>query len=206
MQCDQRRAKHAQAVTTAQYNGWLAAAQLGLRQCIKLITTGNNVSALQCTPTTVNFTTDTTTCGPQPRIVIPQRDLAAFRNQDVNFFEYQHQTNPAYTEVFISPMDIMADITGSMNEHSLNIPNEITGTSAIVVSATEKAGLGTFTNWFEDFRVERSGHQERVGVFRIPVDKAMVALMELVNPLISSVGIFQIREAGDGVWIQCIYQ
>ncbi|KZS13542.1 Uncharacterized protein APZ42_021302, partial [Daphnia magna] len=47
--------------------GWLAAAQLGLRQCIKLIATGNIVSALQCRPTTVNFTTDTTTCVPQPR-------------------------------------------------------------------------------------------------------------------------------------------
>ncbi|KAK4014071.1 hypothetical protein OUZ56_026617 [Daphnia magna] len=200
MQCDQRRAKHAQAVSTAQYNGWMAAAQLGLRQCIKLIATGNIVSALQCTPTTVNFTTDTTTCGPQPRfnnftigrsgweltaftpcywaggimnfndkshayrnntwqpveasVVIPQRDLAdAFRYQDVNFFEYQHQTNPAYTEALISPMDIMADITASMNEHSLTVPNQITGTSAIVVSAAEKAGLGTFTNWFENFKV-----------------------------------------------------
>ncbi|KZS05238.1 Uncharacterized protein APZ42_031639, partial [Daphnia magna] len=67
IQCDQQRAKHVQAVSTAQYNGWLAAAQLGLRQCIKLIATGNIVSALQCTPTTVNFTTDTTTCRPQPR-------------------------------------------------------------------------------------------------------------------------------------------
>ncbi|KZR97980.1 Uncharacterized protein APZ42_006844, partial [Daphnia magna] len=161
MQCDQQRAKHAQAVSTAQYKGWLAAAQLGLRQCIKLIATGNIVSALQCTPTTVNFTTDTTTCGPQPRfnnftigwswweltaftpcywaggivnfndkphayrkntwqpveasVVIPQRDLAdAFRYQDINFFEYQHQTNTTYTEVLISPMDIMADITASM--------------------------------------------------------------------------------------------
>ncbi|KAK4027404.1 hypothetical protein OUZ56_016450 [Daphnia magna] len=200
MQCDQRRAKHAQAVSTAQYNGWLAAAQLGLRQCIKLIATGNIVSALQCTPTTVNFTTDTTTCGPQPRfnnitigrsaweltaftpcywaggivnfnekthayrnntwkpvkasVIIPQRDLAdAFRYKYVNFFEHQHQTNPAYTEVLISPMDIMADITASMNEHSLTVPNQITGTSAIVVSAAEKAGLGTFTNWFENFKV-----------------------------------------------------
>ncbi|KAK4024323.1 hypothetical protein OUZ56_009710 [Daphnia magna] len=47
MQCDQRRAKHAQAVSTAQYNGWLAASQLGLRQCIKLIAAGNIVSALE---------------------------------------------------------------------------------------------------------------------------------------------------------------
>ncbi|KZS03815.1 Uncharacterized protein APZ42_033373 [Daphnia magna] len=144
MQSDQRRAKHAQAVSTSQFKGWLAAAQLGLRQCIKLIATGNIVSALQCAPTTVNFTADTTTCGPQPRfnnftigrsglgthcfhalllgwryrdfndkphvyrnntwqpvegsVVIPQRDLAdAFRYQDVNFFKYRHQTNPAYT-------------------------------------------------------------------------------------------------------------
>ncbi|KAK4009396.1 hypothetical protein OUZ56_018511 [Daphnia magna] len=141
-QCDQRRAKHAQDVSTAQYNGWLAAAQLGLRQCIKLITAGNIVSALQYTPTTVNFTTDRTTCGPEPlfnnfiiglsgweltafmpcywagaSVVIPQRDLAdAFRYQDVNFIEYQHQTNPAYTEVLIGPLDIMAYFTASMNE------------------------------------------------------------------------------------------
>ncbi|KAK4024527.1 hypothetical protein OUZ56_009948 [Daphnia magna] len=50
MQCDQRRAKHAQAVSTAQYNGWLAASQLGLRQCIKLIAAGNIVSALEFYP------------------------------------------------------------------------------------------------------------------------------------------------------------
>ncbi|KAK4007671.1 hypothetical protein OUZ56_012824 [Daphnia magna] len=138
----------------------------------------------KCTPTTVNFTTDTTACGPQPPfnnftigrcgwelaaftpcywarifvnfndkphayrnntwqlvkafVVIPQRDLAdAFRYQDVNFFDYQHQTNPAYTEVLISPMDIITDITASMNKHSITGPN--TGTSAIVVSAAEKA-------------------------------------------------------------------
>ncbi|KAK4037964.1 hypothetical protein OUZ56_029987 [Daphnia magna] len=199
-QCAQRRAKNAQAVSTAQYNGWLAAAQLGLWKCIKLIATGKIVSALKCTPTTVNFTTDTTTGEPQPRfnhftiarssweltaftpcycagsivnfndkphayrnntwqpvkafVVIPQRDLAdAFRYQDVNFFEYQHQTNLAYTEVLISPMDIMADITASMNEHSMTGPNQIAGTLAIVVSAAEKASLGTFTNWFENFKV-----------------------------------------------------
>ncbi|KAK4006979.1 hypothetical protein OUZ56_012133 [Daphnia magna] len=179
MQGDQRRAKHAQALSTAQYNGWLAAAKLGLRQSIKLIATGNFVSALQYNPTAVNFTTDTTSCGPQPwfnnltigwsgweltaftpcywaeaSVLIPQRVLAdAFRYQDVNFFEYQHQTNPAYTEVLIRTMDIMADITVSMNEHSMTVPNQIVGTSAIVVSTAEKAGLGTFTNLFQNFKV-----------------------------------------------------
>ncbi|KAK4006976.1 hypothetical protein OUZ56_012130 [Daphnia magna] len=87
-------------------------------------------------------------------VVIPQRDLAyAFQYQDVSFFEYQHQTNPAYTEVLINTMDIMADITASMNEHFMTGPIQIVGISAIVVSAAEKAGLGTFTNWFKNFKV-----------------------------------------------------
>ncbi|KZR96664.1 Uncharacterized protein APZ42_008873 [Daphnia magna] len=40
-----------------------------------------------------------------------------------------------------------------MNEHSLTVPNQITGTSAIVISAADKAGVGTSTNWFENFKV-----------------------------------------------------
>ncbi|KAK4009402.1 hypothetical protein OUZ56_018517 [Daphnia magna] len=121
----------------------------------------------QWTLTTANFTTETKNYGPQPRFdnfpicrsgweltpfywageiqpveasaVIPQCDLAdAFRYQDVNFFEYQHQTNPAYSEAHINPMGIMADITASMNEHSITGSNQMAGTSAIVVSAAEK--------------------------------------------------------------------
>ncbi len=67
VQCEQRRIKHAQAVSTAQYNGWLTASHLGLRECIKLAAAGNTVSAIQCTPITVNFTTEITICGAQPR-------------------------------------------------------------------------------------------------------------------------------------------
>ena len=200
MQCDQRRDKHAQAVSTAQYNGWLAPSQLGLRQCVKLLAIGNIVSAIQCTPVNLNFTTEITICGPQPRfnnstiswsgweltgftpcfwtggfvnfndkphafrnntwkpietsLVIPQRDLAnSFRYQDVDFFEYLHQSNPAYTQTQFNPMDIMADLTASMNEHSVTSSNLSTGTSPIIISAAEKVGLSTFTNWFENFKV-----------------------------------------------------
>ncbi len=67
VQCEQRRIKHAQAVSTAQYNGWLAASQLGLRKCVKLAATGNSVSAIQCAPINVTFTTEITSCGAQPR-------------------------------------------------------------------------------------------------------------------------------------------
>jgi hypothetical protein len=55
VQCEQRRIKHAQVFSTAQYNGWLAASQLGLRKCVKLAATGNTVSAIECAPINVTF-------------------------------------------------------------------------------------------------------------------------------------------------------
>ena len=67
VQCEQRRIKHAQVFSTAQYNGWLAASQLGLRKCVKLAATGNTVSAIECAPINVTFTTEITSCGAQPR-------------------------------------------------------------------------------------------------------------------------------------------
>ncbi len=66
VQCEQRRIKHAQAVSTAQYNGWLAASQLGQRKCVKLAATDNTVSAIECAPINVTFTTEITSCGAQP--------------------------------------------------------------------------------------------------------------------------------------------
>ena len=66
VQCEQRRIKHAQVFSTAQYNGWLAASQLGLRKCVKLAATGNTVSAIECAPINVTFTTEITLCGAQP--------------------------------------------------------------------------------------------------------------------------------------------
>jgi hypothetical protein len=56
VQCEQRRIKHAQAVSIVQYKGWLAASQLGLRKCVKLAATGNTVSAIECAPINVTFT------------------------------------------------------------------------------------------------------------------------------------------------------
>ena len=65
--CTLRRHRHAIAVATAQYNGWLAASQLKLPTCSKLDASGQVVLAIQCSPLHVTFPTEITRCGPQPR-------------------------------------------------------------------------------------------------------------------------------------------
>ena len=67
IQCQTRELAHRNAIATAQYNGWLAAGYLDLPQCSKLVTVGESVSVLQCVPKNVTFTTEFTSCGPQPK-------------------------------------------------------------------------------------------------------------------------------------------
>lgn len=67
IQCDVRKLIHSQAVSTAQYNGWLAAAQLNLPRCTKLVAVGRAAILKQCKATTVDFQPEMTSCGPQPR-------------------------------------------------------------------------------------------------------------------------------------------
>ena len=69
LQCDLRQIKHAQAAATVQYNGWLAAAHLKLPKCTKLSANGETVTALKCQPTIVDFKTEVTKCGAQPRYI-----------------------------------------------------------------------------------------------------------------------------------------
>ena len=67
IQFQTRELAHKNAVATAQYNGWLAASYLELPLCSKLVPIGNSVAVLQCSPMNVTFTTEITSCGPQPR-------------------------------------------------------------------------------------------------------------------------------------------
>ena len=201
-QCDMRKLLHAQTVSTAQYNGWLAASQLKLPKCTKLAAAGQAVVAMRCTSRNVTFTTEITKCGPQPKfenwtinldgwelvkfspcywttgfvnfndkphayrnntwepiaatIVVPQRDLAdSFRYDDVKIFSYEHQTNPAYTELARGHMNIMADIAAAMNEHTSTNRSTgyASGQGSIVLTATEQIGITTFTSWFEKFKI-----------------------------------------------------
>ena len=66
-QCDVRKLIHAQALSTAQYNGWLAASQLKLPTCTKLIALGQTALSVQCKPVNVTFTAEITQCGAQPK-------------------------------------------------------------------------------------------------------------------------------------------
>lgn len=67
IQCQTRRLAHQNAAAAAQYNGWQAAGYLDLPVCSKLSAVGNSVAVLQCKPMNVTFTTEMTSCGPQPR-------------------------------------------------------------------------------------------------------------------------------------------
>ena len=51
-------------------------------------------------------------------VVLPDQKLVnTFRYNDVMFFEYDHQSNPAYSDQILNHMNIMADIAAAMNEH-----------------------------------------------------------------------------------------
>jgi hypothetical protein len=62
-----REMTHRNAISTAQDNGWLAAAYLNFPQYNKLQPVGKDFGVLQCIPRNITFTTEITRCGPQPR-------------------------------------------------------------------------------------------------------------------------------------------
>jgi hypothetical protein len=66
LQYEIRKNQHAEAIATAQYKGWSAAARLQLPRCAKLQNIGNNVIVIQCQEQQANFSAKITACGPQP--------------------------------------------------------------------------------------------------------------------------------------------
>ena len=193
LQCDSRKATHERAISTAQYNGWLAASQLDLPLCAKLNAFGKTAVLITCTPQNVTFEVEMTSCGPQPRfgnytinldgwelvpfapcywtkgfvnfndkpygyrnntwvpieakIVLPFQTLAhSFRYDDVKYFDYSHQSNPAYNDAIIDHMNIMADIAAAMNEHSAGnyLPSHVPSTSTILGTVADVAAKTTW--------------------------------------------------------------
>jgi hypothetical protein len=82
-------------------------------------------------------------------MVWPQRDLAnAFCYSDVKLFDYQQKANPVYEDSMTSPMDIIADLTSSINEHTAKGSPHHVGVCAlnVIVAAVEKSA-SSFSNW-----------------------------------------------------------
>jgi hypothetical protein len=204
MHCQITRIKHSLAIAAAQYDGWLAASILGLPTCVTLQAKGMTVLMKECLPQQVSFTTETTTCGPQPRyknltislngweltayqpcywndhyvnfngkhyvyrndtwklaeatIIEMEQDWPlSFRYTDDNSYKYQPSINPGYKTFITSPMNIMADLTAAMAEHS-NHPltqkeiSPLTPVQTIIMTAAEKTHVTEQLSWWETFK------------------------------------------------------
>lgn len=84
----------------------------------------------------------------EANIILPEQSLAhSFRYEDVKFSDYEHRSNPAYSDTMLNHMNIMADIAAAMNEHSQDISSvhETLSTSNVLITASN---VGTYTSWW----------------------------------------------------------
>jgi hypothetical protein len=66
---------------------------------------------------------------------------------DVKFFDYQQKANPAYADLMPSPMDIIADLTSSINEHTAKgSPQDVAVGASNVIVASVKKSASYFSN------------------------------------------------------------
>jgi hypothetical protein len=68
LQCESQQSRFSRAMLTAQWNGWLAAKQLGYPNCSKLTPIGTTAQLEVCTAHFVEVFMKETACGPQPLI------------------------------------------------------------------------------------------------------------------------------------------
>ncbi|EFX63440.1 hypothetical protein DAPPUDRAFT_268432 [Daphnia pulex] len=90
----------------------------------------------------------------EAKIVLPLQTLAhSFRYDEVKYFDYAHQSNPAYSDTIIDHMNIMADIAAAMNEHSAgnyspaHIPSTATVLGTVADAAAKTSWLDQLTNF-----------------------------------------------------------
>ncbi|KZS00246.1 Uncharacterized protein APZ42_003540, partial [Daphnia magna] len=84
----------------------------------------------------------------EANIILPEQSLThSFRYEDVKFSDYEHRSNPAYSDTMLNHMNIMADIAAAMNEHSQDISSvhETLSTSNVLITASN---VGSYTSWW----------------------------------------------------------
>ena len=64
----------------------------------------------------------------------------------MKYFDYTHQSNPAYNDAIIDHINIMADIAAAMNEHSAGnySPSHVPSTSTILGTVADVAAKTTW--------------------------------------------------------------
>ncbi|KAI9555920.1 hypothetical protein GHT06_018452 [Daphnia sinensis] len=89
-------------------------------------------------------------------IVLPEHTVAhSFRYDDVKSFNYDHRSNPAYSDNLLNHMNVMADIVAAMNEHP---PSDFSlkhrpDTTNVLLTA---AGAQQYTSWWETIKMNFS--------------------------------------------------
>lgn len=69
-----------------------------------------------------------------------------------SFLEYDHKTNPAYADIALQHMNVMADIAAAIHEHNAgNITHSYQpATLGVLVGATTTS---TFSSWVENLKI-----------------------------------------------------
>ncbi|EFX74013.1 hypothetical protein DAPPUDRAFT_109346 [Daphnia pulex] len=169
LQCDSRKAMRQMVISTAQYNGWLAASMVRLPKCTKLTAYGKTALAISCnaneelvpfvpcywTTGFVNFNDkpygylNNTWYPIKAKIVIPQKTLAhSFRCGELRYFDYLHQTNPANNKMFLDRMNVLAEIVATINDHSSEnfSSSHVPRTNKVLIEAQDNS---EYPNLFE---------------------------------------------------------
>ena len=85
-------------------------------------------------------------------VVVPTQTLAhSFRYNEVKYFDYVHQSNPAYNDALLDSMNVLADIASTINDHSAGnfTPSHLPKTNNILVNADE---LSVFPDWISNVK------------------------------------------------------
>ena len=92
----------------------------------------------------------------EANIVLPQQDLAnTFRYADVNPLDYEHRSNPAYTDSMLNPMNVLADFSATMNEHLAGYFgfNDSTKTITVLHAVAEKVAAEHVNTWWKNLKL-----------------------------------------------------
>jgi hypothetical protein len=88
----------------------------------------------------------------EAKIVVPQQTLAhSFRYDEVRYFDYLHQTNPAYNKMVLDSMNVLAEIVATINDHSSGnfSSSHVPRTNNVLIAAPD---ISDYPKWIQNFK------------------------------------------------------